>query len=242
MMQAPQFVETNLSFRSLTRRKETNRIVVHNSGTPTGNAKEFHRYHVEVMKWAGIAYHFVILPTGVIERGRPQEMVGGHCLHNNLDTIGICVVGNFDYQTPSPAQVDALTRLLGWLCWQYHMPVEHILGHRDLNSTSCPGKSLYAILPALRIHAATLLTGGTVPDAPPVPQEHGIIRLGDHGTEVADLQRELNQHDAAGLLADGVFGPLTLAAVCAYQREHDLDPDGIVGPLTWRALHGERTG
>jgi cellulose synthase/poly-beta-1,6-N-acetylglucosamine synthase-like glycosyltransferase len=35
---------------------------------------------------------------------------------------------------------------------------------------------------------------------------------------------------------DGLFGPLTEHAVLAFQRDHALRPDGIVGPLTLRAL------
>lgn len=36
--------------------------------------------------------------------------------------------------------------------------------------------------------------------------------------------------------ADGIFGPLTQAAVINYQRANGLAPDGIVGPLTWENL------
>jgi hypothetical protein len=35
---------------------------------------------------------------------------------------------------------------------------------------------------------------------------------------------------------DGNFGPGTKAAVQAYQRYFGFDPDGIVGPITWRRL------
>jgi peptidoglycan hydrolase-like protein with peptidoglycan-binding domain len=40
--------------------------------------------------------------------------------------------------------------------------------------------------------------------------------------------------------ADGRFGPGTRAAVVAFQRRRGLDPDGIVGPLTWTALFSVR--
>jgi murein L,D-transpeptidase YcbB/YkuD len=39
---------------------------------------------------------------------------------------------------------------------------------------------------------------------------------------------------------DGVFGPVTAKAVRQFQRDSDLDDDGIIGPLTWAALDGER--
>lgn len=34
-------------------------------------------------------------------------------------------------------------------------------------------------------------------------------------------------------VADGIFGKLTDAQTRAYQRDHGLDPDGIVGPKSW---------
>lgn len=37
--------------------------------------------------------------------------------------------------------------------------------------------------------------------------------------------------------ADGVFGPKTRAAVIEFQRDHNLTPDGVVGPLTSAAIN-----
>ncbi len=36
--------------------------------------------------------------------------------------------------------------------------------------------------------------------------------------------------------ADGIYGPVTKAAVTAFQRRAGLVPDGLIGPLTWAAL------
>ncbi len=38
--------------------------------------------------------------------------------------------------------------------------------------------------------------------------------------------------------ADGIFGPATQTAVVAYQKKVQLEPDGIVGILTWKRLLG----
>jgi hypothetical protein len=49
------------------------------------------------------------------------------------------------------------------------------------------------------------------------------------------IQAALNRL-GAHLAVDGIFGPLTRAAVISFQRAHQLEADGIVDPLTWRAL------
>jgi hypothetical protein len=72
-----------------------------------------------------------------------------------------------------------------------------------------------------------------------VPADAGddrpMLGQGDRGPGVADLQRRLT---AAGFPceADGVFGPLTAAAVEAFQASVQLDVDALVGPRTWAAL------
>lgn len=53
--------------------------------------------------------------------------------------------------------------------------------------------------------------------------------------EVKALQTELNQEGFA-LEVDGLFGRDTENAVKRFQREHGLDDDGVVGPLTWAGL------
>lgn len=50
------------------------------------------------------------------------------------------------------------------------------------------------------------------------------------------LQNELAMLKIYGGAIDGVYGPITQAAVRKYQNLHSLTDDGIVGPRTWNAL------
>ena len=59
------------------------------------------------------------------------------------------------------------------------------------------------------------------------------VRQGSRGDAVRQLQEIL------GITADGIFGPITKAAVKEYQTANGLKADGIVGQLTWASLLGE---
>lgn len=59
-----------------------------------------------------------------------------------------------------------------------------------------------------------------------------VLSYGSRGTSVTFLQSRL------GVNSDGIFGPVTLSAVKAFQRANGLYADGIVGVLTWGKLNG----
>lgn len=146
--------ETNFHFTEpLLVRPRTDMIVIHHVGIPDGDtpAAAIHRAHL-ANGWAGIGYHYVIRKNGVIERGRPLAVVGAHAYGENYHTVGINVTGNFDKEVPTDAQMKSLTELVTALCRIYHIDPgpATIVGHRDVNSTDCPGKNLYRLLPQLR--------------------------------------------------------------------------------------------
>ena len=62
-----------------------------------------------------------------------------------------------------------------------------------------------------------------------------ILTKGDKGESVKWLQWELNQH-GAGLKIDGIFGNQTKLSVLLFQGDNGLVADGIVGPKTIAAL------
>jgi uncharacterized protein (TIGR02594 family) len=63
-----------------------------------------------------------------------------------------------------------------------------------------------------------------------------VLRSGERGAFVLDLQDQLAGLRYFAGRKDGVFGPLTREAVLAFQADNDLTVDGIVGPQTWAKL------
>ena len=66
----------------------------------------------------------------------------------------------------------------------------------------------------------------------------GILRKGDEGPEVTELQNNLIKlgYSVGRWGADGDFGSGTEEAVMNFQRDYGLDDDGEVGPLTKQAI------
>ena len=64
------------------------------------------------------------------------------------------------------------------------------------------------------------------------------IRRGDKGEYVKEAQTKLYNlgYDLGKWGIDGDFGKATEAAVKEFQRDHKLNQDGVVGPLTWDEL------
>jgi peptidoglycan hydrolase-like protein with peptidoglycan-binding domain len=67
------------------------------------------------------------------------------------------------------------------------------------------------------------------------------VSRGSTGDAVRGVQEEFQYRNLSGdpgkgIQVDGIFGPLTDAAVRSFQQALGLVVDGIVGPLTWQAL------
>jgi len=63
------------------------------------------------------------------------------------------------------------------------------------------------------------------------------LKVGDSGPEVSELQRRLKEAGFSPGQIDGDFGPATEAAVIAFQKSNNLLADGIAGPKTLAALN-----
>jgi N-acetylmuramoyl-L-alanine amidase len=142
--------------RAPVKRRRWQFIVVHNSGTRQGNARVFDYYHRHVRRMQnGLAYHFVIgngtsTGNGQIEVGDRwrRQINGGHVHSDYLNNIslGICLVGDFNREQPTRAQLDACEELIRYLrdrCGKTERGAIPVKPHREMNPprwpTDCPG-------------------------------------------------------------------------------------------------------
>src|SRR5215475_468670 len=69
-----------------------------------------------------------------------------------------------------------------------------------------------------------------------------VMRYGDQGWDVAALQFLLQRAGHGAGRADGLFGPLTRAAVVRAQEAAGIGVDGLAGPVTIRSLRSRAGG
>jgi N-acetylmuramoyl-L-alanine amidase len=129
------------------------KIVIHHSASPTRvrrgkdlipvDAAMIRQWHLG-NGWSDIGYHFVILPDGTCEEGRPLYRQGAHCTagHRNFIGIGICLVGNFSEIREVPeAQLNGLLHKIRSLMAEYPLTSADVELHREVPgaATECPG-------------------------------------------------------------------------------------------------------
>jgi hypothetical protein len=149
-------------------------IVIHHSATPSGSERDFDREHKE-KGWDECGYHFVIgngtnSGNGQVEvSGRwPVQKYGAHAYtpdeRFNQHGIGICLVGNFDIDRPTAAQMASLNKLVTYLMRTYNIPPSRVLGHRETKQTDCPGRNLNLNVIRRSLQQQLADAGVTIPD------------------------------------------------------------------------------
>ena len=140
-------------------------IVIHHSLTDTGNSAIFDNYHRNGRKWKGVGYDFVIGNGSGSGDGQVEvtfrwlgQIAGAHCGGTpgnwaNESAIGICLVGDFTYKSPTNRQMQSLVKLIRFLQHRYNISKSRIYGHRNTpgytGGTSCPGNFPMASLKSM---------------------------------------------------------------------------------------------
>lgn len=195
-------IETSLKFKnSMTNRSATKRIILHHAEASKCTAEDIHRWHLN-NGWAGAGYHFLVRKDGSIYRLRPENKVGAHAQGANSNSIGICFEGAYMTETMPQTQIDAGKELVAYLKAKYD--ISKVQAHRDVCSTSCPGKN-FPFEEIAGTKASNIPVNTTTKPAPiQTPKLSG-------NDWVRRLQKECNAQGFSKQVIDGIPGKNTLA-------------------------------
>jgi len=94
--------------------------------------------------WKDIGYHFVIEKIDnylLVRVGRKINEIGAHTIGKNKDSIGICIVGNYDKREPAYNKYLLTAMLCRELMTYFNIHIRNIYPHRKFATyKSCPGK------------------------------------------------------------------------------------------------------
>ncbi len=146
-------------------------VIIHHSATyefdDVNTMRVVQDLHLDDRRWADIGYHFCVGKTGTIFEGRMLKARGTHTAGYNTGSVGVCLLGNFEEESPTQEQLTAAFAVVNWLALR--LDLTHLAGHRDFNAiTVCPGANLYPYL--VEMAASARLDVGTAGYSGPTPQ------------------------------------------------------------------------
>ena len=173
-------------------------VVHHTAGTNDYTAEQspsivrgIYYYHAVILGWGDIGYNFLVDKYGQVFEGRygtldsdPGTMVvGGHSYGANTGTMGIAMMGNYSFVSPSSIQIERVGQMTGWFLaragvtdaygssrftfratQKYRrgqtIDLDTISAHRDVGYTTCPGDVGYSMMDWIRSAAQEQIDDG----------------------------------------------------------------------------------
>ena len=235
-----QIIETNFKWNgSLSYTNKPKRIILHHAEDSICTVQQIHSWHLG-NGWTGIGYHFFVRKDGTIYRGRPENAIGAHVSGANTNTLGICAEGSYMTEIMPTAQLNAIKWLIQYLDNKYgQLP---IYGHREVGSSNCPGTNYpLAELKARKgiVQTETKVENVVVTTHPITETKSNVQKAKEYvGSRCKELQEKLILlgYNCGGYGADSQFGQGTYNSLVQFQKDNDLDPDGLAGIRTFAKL------
>ena len=135
------------------------RATVHHTVTPTNDPdspeqrlRAIQAFHMDSLGWCDIGYNYLVSRDGRVWMGRGKNHLGAHVMDHNAGNVGISFMGTYSSTKITQTQRCHAAALLRYL--HAHNPAialtrSDIKGHRQYNSTECPGNALYGQLNGL---------------------------------------------------------------------------------------------
>lgn len=150
-------------------------ILHHAAGSNTdtnylNTVRNYYLLHTQTNGWDDMGYNYLVAPNGDIYDGRQGDslgddnVIGAHMCARNTNTMGICLLGNYDVAgvSPSDTAIASINDLIVWKLWKEQLlnpydsslhpvvnPVKYlgiIAGHREgcnPGYTACPGQNYF---------------------------------------------------------------------------------------------------
>lgn len=240
-----------------------NRIIMHHSAGPGRVTEEDKKHYHRIVDAQGEVHsgnHTIAdnAPGKYLQTGK----YAAHTRGLNTGSIGVAMAAMAGAQWkdprgsttsfPTEVQVKEFVREIARLAFRYDIPVtpRTILSHAEVQitlgvkqagkwdfdydpfgqTTSRDPVEIGDKLRSLIVSEIKALKGKPPASPQDTTLERPLLKRGSVGEHVKFLQKRLNIKD------DGMFGPATEATVIAFQKSHELLPDGRVGKMTWAAL------
>lgn len=141
------------------------------------SVQAIYRFHTVSRGWGDLGYHYLVDPYGNVYEGRAggQNVIGGHVLCQNSNTIGVSLMGNFENIRVPRQQYDGLVQITQQLVEKYKINPQgkssfrgeilpHIVTHGEIGevtssligrgATACPGRHMKSMMSRLRTAVA----------------------------------------------------------------------------------------
>lgn len=121
--------------------EDINTIVIHHTASEAPLENQA-KYHVNTHGWPGLSYHLIISGGKVIQANDLLSFTY-HVASNNGYTVAICIHGDLSKRDMTSQERELLYAAI--LTVKSLLPITQILGHNQLNNTSCPCTSMNTI-------------------------------------------------------------------------------------------------
>ncbi len=93
--------------------------------------------------WWDVPYHYLLDLEGRVYEGRDWHFMGEtNTTYNPQGHFLISVIGNYERQEATPAQLAAIADLMAWAVREFDLPLDRIGGHYNYAKSGCPGQHL----------------------------------------------------------------------------------------------------
>ncbi len=182
-----------------------NHVILHHSaGSNTdtdylNTVRNVYLFHTQVNNYDDMGYNYLVAPNGDIYAGRDgfgsedDNIKGAHFCNKNNNTMGICLLGNYQTAIPTDTALQSISQLIAWKLKKENinpldstlhpenLPSQFLLGtiagHRNGCATECPGDNYFAKIDSLKNVVASKLTTCNSTALPPFTHLHNAISV-----------------------------------------------------------------